>query len=213
MALLSTVFGLALIDSLNPTSITAACYLAITGRASALRVFVAGVYVTYLAFALTLTFVLGSAARGALAGTPTATAAGIQVGAGALLLAAGAWTWRRRDRLPPHRELGARSAFGLGVLATVMDLPTALPLLAASALILAAGVDVVAQLGLLAAYDCVYVAPLLAILLLSRRLGAAWPRALLRAVSRLGRLTPALSSGLRIGIGCLLGVHGIAGLA
>jgi cytochrome c biogenesis protein CcdA len=213
VALLSTILGLALLDSLNPTSITASCYLAITGRTTALEIFVAAVYTTYLAFALTLLWVLGAAARRVLAGTPTSVTAGMQIAAGVLLLMMGVWTWRRRGRLPRHRELGAGSAVALGVMATVLDLPTAVPLIAAAGLILAAALNTLTQLGLLAIYDLVYVAPLLVILLLRRRLGTACSPAVFKVMGRLGRLTPALSSGMRIGIGCMLGGHGIIALA
>jgi cytochrome c biogenesis protein CcdA len=212
VALLSTIVGLALLDSLNPTSITASCYLALTGRTTTLEIFVGTVYIIYLACALVLVLSLGSVARDALAGTPAVLTAGMQTAAGSLLLVTAAWAWRRRDRLPRQRELRARSAFALGVIATVMDLPTAVPLIAAAGLLLAAGVGTATQVGLLTLYDAVYVAPLLVILLLHRHFGPAGSPAVLSATRRLGRLAPALSLSVRVAIGFVLGGHGVIAL-
>ncbi len=213
MALLSTILALALVDSLNPTSIAAAGYLAITGRARALRIFVASVYLTYLAIALALTLVVGPAARGAVTHAPAAVIGGVQVGAGVAVVAMGVWAWRHRGRSAAHRELRGGSASALGVLATFMDLPTAVPLVAAAGLIVAANLHVGTELVLLLIYDLVYVGPLLAIAVIRFRLGSVSSPTVLRALGRVGQLTPALSSGLRISVGCLLGSHGIMALA
>jgi hypothetical protein len=78
-------------------------------RTEALEIFIAAVYVTYLAFAVTLLLFLGVAARRVLGGAPASATAGMQIAVGLLLLMMGVWTWRRRSRLRRHRELGARS--------------------------------------------------------------------------------------------------------
>jgi hypothetical protein len=83
---------------------------------------------------------------------------------------AGVFVWRRRDRLHPGRRLVAgdtRTAFRLGVLVTVADLPNAFPLYALTAYVAGSGLSDLRQLAVLLIYAFVYLLPVLGVLLVS----------------------------------------------
>jgi Sap, sulfolipid-1-addressing protein len=212
MPLLGAILGLALADSLNPASIAVAGYLRFArGRADVIA-FAGAAYVTYLAVAFLLTDAVGPAARIALRDAPASTRSALQVGVGAVLITTGLRTWRHRGRRA-RPAASTNSAFALGVAATVMDLPTALPLVAASGLILAAHPGAFAQAGLLNAYVLVCAAPLLAIALIPERLRNR--RSPIPFATRIGLTSslPVLLAGLCIVLGAAAGGEGVLALA
>jgi hypothetical protein len=68
-SLLPAILALAVLDAFNPASIATAVLLAQSGRRASLRMFVIGVYLTYLGFGLTLVLGPGAALRSVLGGT------------------------------------------------------------------------------------------------------------------------------------------------
>jgi hypothetical protein len=91
--LLLAIVGLALADSLNPTSLAVAAYLRfVRGRADVLA-FVAAAYVTYLAVAVLLTYAVGPPVRIGFKNAPAGTVAALQIVLGAVLIAIVLRTW------------------------------------------------------------------------------------------------------------------------
>jgi hypothetical protein len=213
MTLLATIVGLALVDSLNPTSVSVAGYLAIASRRSALHVFIATVYATYLAVALVLTLGVGPAVQSVIKGAPNSVIPVLQLGVGVLLVLKGVHTWRAWSARQVDGGLNPRAACVLGVAATAMDLPTATPLIIAAGLIVVANLDVVTQVGLVLIYVLVYVAPLVGMAAVRRGLVSVRVPITARARESVARMKPILFAGMPIAVGCVLGGRGILALA
>lgn len=157
-ALLSGVFGLALLDALNPATIACVALLLVAPSRRPLRTaaaFVTGAYVTVLG--------LGAAVHSGaavLGDTSVVRRVGLSVAA-VLVLVAAARRLRDRDRGPvslPGR-VGPWSAVPLGVVVTGADLPNAFPYLVAIERLVAAQVPQGQALLVLAGYAAVYVLP------------------------------------------------------
>jgi cytochrome c biogenesis protein CcdA len=213
-SILPAVLALAALDAVNPTSIAGAIYLAGAGQTARLRMFILAVYCTYLTFGLALTLGPGAALRSALADTSNRFGATVEVAAGALLVGVGVRVWRQRRTThgPPVQAAppATRSGAALGVVATLADLPTAAPLLVATALLAGATSKLSAQAATLGLYNLVYVSPLVAVALAGRS-GAARG-----TVNGLGRRSspsypPALAA-LCVATGAIIGCEGVAAL-
>jgi cytochrome c biogenesis protein CcdA len=167
LAILVVSVGLA--DSLNPSTIGPALYLA-TAPKRALRViqFTAGVFAVNLAVGLVLTIGPGRLLLG-LVPRPQRTAKHvIELVAGVILLssAVGVWLGRRsltRRDLPMRNSSGG-SALIAGASIAAVELPTAVPYFAVVAAIVGSSASVPQEIGLLALYNVAFVLPLLAIL-------------------------------------------------
>lgn len=126
-------------------------------------------YSTYLLFGLALAFGPAAALRSGIADTPNIFAPTVEVVVGGLLVWMGIRTWRRRASGAKSGTCEARSrpasAFALGVLTTLADLPTAAPLLVATALIAGTNATAWVEVGDLALYNVVYISPLLVVAL------------------------------------------------
>jgi len=175
------VFGLALLDSLNPSAVAITLYLLLSGGSFVSRV------LSYAAGIFSANFVLGSAlmlglgsVRGLFDG-PVAYGAQAVVGAALLgyaILAPGQPKKEKKERRP--RSLGPGAVFLLGMTITVVEFSTALPYLGAVAILTNAGLSAAQWLPVLAAYNLVFVAPPLLLLGAYRAFGA--PASGVRAV-------------------------------
>lgn len=214
-SVLPAVLSLAVIDAVNPASITGAIYLAGTGRNARLRLFILAVYSTYLLVGLALTLGPAMALRSALVDTPTLFGPIVEVAVGVLLVAIGIRTWRqrasRRSPRPRAAPTPRRSALSLGVLTTLADLPTAGPLLVASALIAGSNANAWTQVTDLSLYNVVYISPLLAIALAHTQ-AAKTANATTGRSHNLLALGPALVAGLCVAGGTTIGCQGVAAL-
>jgi len=168
LRLIGVVVSIGLADSMNPSTIAPALYLA-SGRSAMrdLTQFTIGVFGTYfLGGAL---IVLGPG-EGILALVPHPSATTryvLEVVAGVAMLIASGYLWRRRGRLS-RRELpgppkGGRSSAWLGVTIMLVELPTAFPYFAAIAAIVGSGLGLWHQLIALGIYNVCFVLPLLVI--------------------------------------------------
>jgi len=186
-SVLPALVSLAIIDSINPASITGTLYLGGLGRKARLGLFILAVHRTYLVFGVALTLGPAAAVRSAFAHAPIMIAPVLDVVVGAVLVGVGVHTWRRRATsralATPARTFRAGSALSLGALTTLADLPTAGPLLVASALIAASNATPMAQAGDLLLYNVIYVVPLLAVAVAHRGIDSA-------GESRVGLLGP-----------------------
>ena len=180
--LLAAVLLIAVADSVNPSTLAPALYLA-AGRMAvrSLFGFIAGVLVVYVVGGLVLLLGPGQALLGLLPRPGDEVRVLLEVCVGAALFAVASVLWLGRSRVARQvtKNQGRvdRSSFLLGMGIVVIELPTAFPYFAAIALMIGSGKDIPIQVGLLLAFNVVFVAPLLAIMIvrsLTGEHGRSW---------------------------------------
>ena len=206
-----------LLDSLNPSTVAPALYLAGgTSPRRSLVGFIAGVFCVNLAGGLVLTLGPGQAIL-ALAPHPgfevrrlTELALGIVT-----FLAAGV-LWHRRERLrlrvAGKEDRIDRSSLLVGAGITAAELPTALPYFACIAAIVDSGRPLGAQVVLLVLFNLVFVAPLLVVLALRSLLRARGVAAVARLRARLDRQMATAIPALVLLVAVVLTARGTLGL-
>jgi len=217
LRLAGVALAVGLADSINPSTLGPALYLAL-GRRAALRVllFAAGVVVVNVAAGLALTLGPGRLLLALIPHPRSTVRYALELAAGVVLVAVAAGLWLGRRRLA-RRALpagsGAGSAWVAGASIAAVELPTAAPYLAVIVAIAASGASIPQDTGLVALYCVAFVAPLLAI---AGLLLAAGERAdpVLEAARRwLRRCWPVVAAALLALLGGGLTVAGAAGLA
>jgi cytochrome c biogenesis protein CcdA len=219
LRLIGLVISIGFADSLNPSTIGPALFLA-GGDHPRTKVakFTLGVFAVYLLGGAAIALGPGQLLLALIPRPDRAARHDIEIAAGAAMLLAAAMLWRFRERLSARQvktlSPEGRSSAALGATIMAVELPTAFPYFAAIAAIVGSGFDPVRQLVLLVLFNICFVLPLLGILgtltfaheragpMLSgarQRLEAHWPAVL---------ATLALLAGVFV---ILLGVTGIAG--
>jgi cytochrome c biogenesis protein CcdA len=228
LRLLGVVISIGLADSLNPSTVGPALFLA-GGKSPRRHVlgFTAGTFAVFLLGGLVLTLGPGHAIL-ALVPHPDATARYIlETIAGASLLVAGGVLWRRRRRIERHAEDpdrapgwlasgAARSPMVVGATIAVIELPTAFPYFAAIAAIVGSGTGIVHQIVLVVIYNVCFVLPLLIIVLMLTLVGERTVDILAAARRYLRRRWPAVAGVAALIAGLFvitLGVTGLTGRA
>ncbi|MGA2924459.1 MAG: GAP family protein [Solirubrobacteraceae bacterium] len=218
LRLIGLVLSIGLADSLNPSTIAPALFLA-SGERPTRRVsqFTAAVFAVYLAGGLVIAFGPGQLLLSLLPHPRRHVRYGIELAAGVAMLAAAAMLWRHRDRLG-QRDLPAtnpqgRSSALLGATITAVELPTAFPYFAAIAAIVGADVDGPRAILLLVLFNFCFVAPLLGIVGTLIFGGSHAQRMLATGRSFLERHWPAVLSGLALLAGAFVVTLGATGLA
>jgi cytochrome c biogenesis protein CcdA len=211
MELLPAIVGLAVVDSINPSALLATIVLLLRGRRARplVAVYLIAVLATYLAIGVVLTLGLGLTARAVIHSDAAYLVQGV-LGAAMLayaLLAPG----RRRQQGPvehPRLPTAMRPAavFALGMVVTVLELPTALPYLGAVGALTRADLAPVDWLPLLVLYNVIFVLPPVLLLAGHVVLGE-------RAEAVLGQLRDRLGRAAREGFLWLLGLVGFFLLA
>lgn len=215
LALLGVVVSVGFADSVNPSTIGPGLYLAsyVDGVRS-LGGFILGVFTVSAAGGVALVFGAGSLVR---AHHPTAhTEHLVELAAGIALAAVAVGVWLLRARVSAHvirAETKARRAsflVGAGIMA--VEFPTALPYFAVIATVSGSGRPLVTQIMLLMLFNFVFVAPLLAILIvrsLAGQRGVAW---LACQRSRFERSAGAIVASLILLVAVILLGIGLSGL-
>jgi cytochrome c biogenesis protein CcdA len=167
--LLALVLLIGIVDSANPSTVAPALYLAAGDMAiRSLSGFIAGVFLVNLAGGILLALGPGQAILALVPhpGHELRNLIELCLGGGLFVVAAGLWLARRRvaRRLTGKHERMHRSSALVGAGIMVVELPTAVPYFAVIAAVVDSGRDVVTQIGLLAAFNAAYIAPLVAIL-------------------------------------------------
>jgi cytochrome c biogenesis protein CcdA len=221
LRLIGLVVSIGLADSLNPSTIAPALYLA-TGRQARgeLVRFTTAVFAVYLAGGAIIALGPGQLLLSLIPSPDRHVRFILELLAGVAMLTAAAFLWSYRDHLS-QREMraataGTRSSAILGATITAVELPTAFPYFAVIAAIVGSGLDPARQLVLLVLFNLCFVLPLLGMigtlafagdnsqrLLIAgrRRLEARWPEVL---------AVLALLAGVFV---TLLGLTGLAGLS
>ena len=214
LRLVGVVVSVGLADSLNPSTVGPALYLA-TARKRVLRVsqFTTGLFCVNLAAGLVLTLGPGRLLLGLVPHPQRTVRHAIQLVAGVILLGAAAAVWLGRRRLARHelpmRSGGGGSALIAGASITAVELPTAIPYFAVIAGIVASSATVPQEIGLLVLYNVAFVLPLLAIIVVLLIAGERADPWLQTGGAWLQRQWPVVLAGLLLVVGS--GLTGLGG--
>lgn len=212
------VAAIAVVDSLNPSTIIPAVYLA--GARSAVRQILAFSAGVFLVMAVGGTAVMLGPGQVALAALPHPSPRVQDVAAlvsGIVLMVVALVMWRRRARLaeasPPGLSSGGRSTFVAGIVLMLIEIPTAFPYFAAIAIVVGAKSGSLAtDIGLLVMFSAIFVLPLL---LIAALVGAS-PRARAKIVEPaagwLARHWPVVFAAIALAAGVGLALFGALSL-
>jgi cytochrome c biogenesis protein CcdA len=217
LRLIGVVLSVGLADSLNPSTVGPALFLATAAR-RVLRVtqFTAGVFGVNFVAGVVLTIGPGRLLLGLVPHPRTAVRHVIELIAGVVLLGFAVALWLGRRQLA-RRELpmstgGGHSALIAGASIAAVELPTAAPYFAVIAGIVASSADIPQEIGLLALYNLAFVLPLLAIIVVLLAAGQRAERLLQEGGAWLQRRWPVVLAGLLLFVGSVLTVLGGTGL-
>jgi cytochrome c biogenesis protein CcdA len=218
LRLVGIVMSIGLADSLNPTTIAPALYLA-TGERARGRVaeFTAGVFAVYFLGGAAIAVGAGQLIRPLLPHPRHHIANIVEIAVGAAMIAAAGMLWRHRARLslrePPDFDPQGKSSWVLGASITAVELPTAFPYFAAIAAIVGSGLGPARDLVLLVLFNLCFVSPLLGILAVLTFKGEQADQVLSQARAFLQRHWPAVLAGLALLAGLFVVTLGLTGLA
>ena len=219
--LIALVISIGLADSLNPSTIAPALYLAAGDRArDQVAQFTVGVFAVYLIGGLAIALGPGQLVLSLVPHPDKEDRYILEIVAGAAMLAAAAFLWGYRDRLAqrkiPAVKAQGRSSVVLGAVITAVELPTAFPYFAAIAAIVGSGLGIANQAILLVLFNVCFVLPLIGILGTLTFAGDRAQELLASARRKLEAHWPALLAGLALLAGAFvlaLGITGLAGLS
>jgi cytochrome c biogenesis protein CcdA len=166
---MEVVATLALADSLNPTTIAPALYLAAGDRPrSKVLEFAVAIFVVQLAGGVVIALGPGRLLLSALPALGATARHTIEIGLGVAMIVAAVLLWRHRSGLTnkdlPDPNSQHKSSLLLGAAISAVELPTAFPYFAAIAAVLGSGIDPAGQVLALALFNLCFVLPLVAIL-------------------------------------------------
>jgi cytochrome c biogenesis protein CcdA len=220
LRLLVLMISIGLADSINPSTIAPALYLA-AGERPRTRVaeFTVAVFLVYLAGGALIALGGGALVRNAVPDVDirqTVRYTG-EIVAGVLLLAGAALIWRRRHRMVerglPMSSPQRRSSIVLGASITAVELPTAFPYFAAIAAVVGSGLGPARELFLLIVFNVCFVLPLLGIVGTLLIAGDRTDQLLARGRDYLERRWPHILCVLIVLVGAVAIFFGATGLA
>ena len=168
--LAAIVASIGLADSLNPSTIAPALYLA-SGRHPVARVmeFTIGVFTVYLLGGLLIALGPGELILDLVPRPSYTVRHVIEIIAGVALIVAACVLWHKRHALGARKaqpiKTGSRSSAILGATISAVELPTAFPYFAAIATIVGSGIGVGRQISLIVLFNVCFVIPLIAIMI------------------------------------------------
>jgi cytochrome c biogenesis protein CcdA len=217
MRLLGLMISIGLVDSLNPSTIGPALYLAHTDHPRRRVIeFTVAVFTVYLAGGALIALGPGQLIRSALPHAHATPRHVAEIVAGVLLMVAAVFVWRSRERilrrgLPQPR--GRKHSLILGGTIMALELPTAFPYFAAIAAIVGSGLGPGSALALLLVFNVCFVLPLIGIVGILTVAGPRSERFLARGRGFMERRWPHILAVLvaLVGVlGVLLGATGLA---
>jgi cytochrome c biogenesis protein CcdA len=219
LRLIGLVISIGIADSLNPTTIAPALYLA-SGERARERVseFTAAVFLVYLLGGAAIALGPGQLLLSLIPRPDREDQHVLEIIVGAAMLVAAAWLWRHRDRLSMREPLApnpeGKSSAILGATITAIELPTAFPYFFAISAIVGSGYGLPRQIFLLLLFNICFVLPLIAIVLTLHFAGDRAEQVLTKWRGRLQAHWPGLLAGVALLAGVfviLLGVTGFVG--
>ena len=217
LRLIGIVVSIGLADSLNPSTIAPALYIA-TGERARDRVaeFTLAVFAVYFLGGAAIAVGAGELVRDLLPHPHHNVAYIVEVSVGVALIAGAAFLWRHRQRLshrePPRFDPHGRSSWVLGASITAVELPTAFPYFAAIAAIVGANLGPVRAVSLLFLFNVCFVLPLLLIVGTLTFAPGNSERILSAARSFLQRHWPAVLAALALAAGLFVVLLGVTGI-
>jgi cytochrome c biogenesis protein CcdA len=215
--LLAVVVGVGLVDSLNPSTIVPALYLAAGRHATrSLLGFIVGVYATSLVAGAVIALGPGKAIMSALPHPGDHTRHLIEIAAGAFAILLSVVLWLQRERVAHHVTTSAEKVdrnslfFGAGIV--LVELPTAIPYFAVIATVVGSDRAAATQVVLLAIFNLCFILPLLAILGLRTLAGERALGLLARIRTRVDAWLATLAPALVLLVGVVLVGIGAYGL-
>ena len=212
------VISIGLADSLNPTTIAPALFLA-SGEQARRNVarFTFGVFAVYFLGGAAIALGPGQLLLSLVPHPSHLTRQILEVIAGVAMLVAGALLWIHRETLEhkrlPQVDAEGRSSAVLGATITAIELPTAFPYFGAIAAIVGSGLGVTSQVILLLIFNVCFVLPLLTIVGVLWVAGDAAEPVLVRAREFLERRWPVILAGLALIAGAFVITLGATGIA
>jgi len=215
-ALALAVVAIALPDSLNPSLIVAAVYLALGGSPIRRTIeFTVTTFVVTLAGGLAIALGLGDLILSLVPKPSRTVKYDIIVGVGILLMAGAAVLWWRRDALASkpsdspreHSSVGSPVLLGAGIAG--VELLTAFPYFAAIAMVLGARVSAPGKVFLLVLYNLIYVLPLIAVVVVRATMGEKGADVLIPVSNWIQTRWPIVVAPLAAVAGAALTVYGI----
>ena len=216
LRLIGIVVSIGLADSLNPTTVAPALYLA-TGQHPRVQVarFTLGVFVVYLAGGLAIALGPGQLLLSLVPHPRHHVAHAIEIVAGAAMIIGSLYLWRNRERLArremPEFQAKGKSTLLLGATITAVELPTAFPYFAAIAAVVGSDFDPARQAVLLVLFNLCFILPLLGIFLILTFAGSSAGRVLRATRDFLQRRWPVLVSVLGLLAGVFVVLLGVTG--
>lgn len=217
LRLLGIVISIGLADSLNPSTIAPALYMA-TGERGRGRVaeFTLAVLVVYFVGGAAIALGAGQLIRPLLPHPRHHITSIVELMVGVAMIAGAALLWRHRRRLadrdPPDFDPHGRASWVLGASITAFELPTAFPYFAAIAAILGAGLGPVRDLVLLFVFNLCFVLPLVAIIATLTFAPESSDRLLSAGRGFLERHWPAVLAGMALVAGLFVVALGVTGI-
>jgi cytochrome c biogenesis protein CcdA len=217
LRLIGLVVSIGLADSLNPTTIGPAPYLAV-GERGRRRVaeFTLAVFTVYLLGGIAIALGPGQLVLSVFPHPRRGAAHILEIVAGAAMLGVAGFLWSRRRRLSqrgaPATNPEGRSSVILGAAITAVELPTAFPYFAAIAAIVGSGIGTTRQIALLVLFDVCFVLPLIGIVGMLTVAGDGAAPMISRARDRLRAHWPAVLAGVALLAGIFVVTIGVTGL-
>lgn len=218
LRVIGVVLSIGLADSMNPSTIAPALYLASDeAPLRNLTEFTVAVFATSLLGGAVILLGPGQALLDLVPHPSATTRYILELVAGTAMLVAAVFLWLRRDQLGRRQETrpqrSSRSSAWLGVTIMVVELPTAFPYFAAIAAVIGSGVGLVQRVILLALYNACFVLPLVLILGTVAIAGDRAERILGTVRDFLHRHWPTLLAGVALVAGMFVAALGATGLA
>jgi cytochrome c biogenesis protein CcdA len=215
---LGIAISIGLADSLNPSTIGPALYLAAGERArERVTQFTVAVFAVYLLGGIAIALGPGQLLISLLPHPRHVLAHVIETAVGVAMIAVGLFLWRHRgslaEREPRSFDPSGKSSWILGVTITAVELPTAFPYFAVIAAIVAADLDPVRQLMLLVLFNVCFVLPLLAIVVTLAVAGDRAHQLLGTGRAFLRRHWPTVLAGVAVAAGAFVILLGATGFA
>lgn len=216
--LIGIVISIGLADSLNPSTIAVALYLA-TGERARERVteFTIGVFAVYFVGGAAIALGPGELLLSLVPHPNHTTRHVIELVAGAAMLVGAAVLWIKREQLakrdPPGVDPKGRASWVLGASITAIELPTAFPYFAAIAAIVSSGAGPIRQLFYLLLFNVAFVLPLLVIIAVLTFGGDQTDRLINRVRNFLERRWPHVLAAVLLVAGLIVVGLGLIGLS